>query len=101
MKKLIGLLFLLSACSMDHKASGSVKVGPDLAEASRICDERYGAKTRKSEQCFESYLDYTTITVKIDLDGIVEFCSRYEEEQDKIDCEEDLLELLGELAEQT
>jgi len=75
----------------------NIKVGPDFEKAIRICDHKYGKDTEESELCFQDYRDFFNVKVKIDLDGIVEYCSnRYELEEDIIECEENIVNLTKE-----
>lgn len=97
MKYLIILMFLANCgLKLKHEGEPTVKVSPDFEGAAKFCDERYGEKTEEAEACFKDYREYTNIKVSLDLEVIEEFCAKnYDIPQERIGCENDLIELLG------
>jgi hypothetical protein len=99
--KYIILLVLIISCGVKHEHTikgfdgTSVNFGPNFNDAANICDNRYGYKTKESEDCFKDYRDYTSIKIVLDLSGIEEFCNKtYIDQEEVTACAQDLLEIL-------
>lgn len=110
MKYIIMIIFLVG-CGMKHNVEGDMKAEakietdlpdrisfePDFQKAAKFCDDRYGEKTSEAEDCFQDFRDYYKATVGIDFDAILDYCAaKYEEEELINECEEDILDIIGE-----
>jgi hypothetical protein len=72
-----------------------INLEPDFENAMRVCDERYGAKTKESEECFEDFRNYYKTSFGLDLSGIIEFCEdRYNLEEEQELCQDELLNII-------
>jgi len=95
----------LVGCGMDFKVKlpkegpeTKVTLGPDLEAAGQFCANRYPEDAIAEEQCFQDYLDYYKLKVELDLESITEFCNQYEQEADRLQCQQDLIDILGNAA---
>jgi len=72
-----------------------INLEPDFEKAIEVCDNRYGANTEESEECFEDFRNYYKTTVGIDLSGIIEFCEdRYNTVEEQELCQDELLDII-------
>lgn len=91
-------LLLISACGFKVNVKGidDVTLSPNFQKGAEFCDERYGAKTKEAEKCFEDYREYFKVKVTFDVSSILDFCEERNETQIDIDrCVDNILNLFN------
>lgn len=92
------LLLLIISCGkikVETDIPKNFTAGADFKTASEFCDNRYGYKTKDSEDCFNDYRKYFSPKLSLDLASIESFCkSNYTNETDILGCQTDLLNII-------
>lgn len=98
--KLIKFLALVSllACGkpvkFELRAPDGISLGPSFQQVATFCDNRYGRHTLEAEDCFYDYRTFYQIKIALDLDSITQYCQKYPTPEERLTCEENLLNLL-------
>jgi hypothetical protein len=76
--------------------NGNISVNPDFRKAAEFCDERYGSKTKGSEECFKDFRDYYSVKLSVDLDSIERYCEEhYLKAGDVTNCIDEMVSLIA------
>ena len=95
--KHLAILILLASCGVKVTTDVPNKVafGPDFEAAALFCDNKYGAHTIESEECFQDYRTFLSPKISIDLASIESFCKAgYATPEEVAGCQQDLLGII-------